>query len=287
MAGSSCTPAPVKPPERHNFKLKYAPHFGMFEYHAGKDPLDQLQFMADAGFRALEDNGMKNRKTDLQEKIASRMTKLGMEMGVFVGHTIYWSEPNLAGGAPDLLEEFLTEIRESVNVARRVNARWMTVVPGHVDLRKDREYQTRNVTEALKRAAGILEPHDLVMVLEPLNFRDHPGLYLKKIAQAYQICQAVGSPSCKILNDLYHQQIQEGNLIPNIDLAWEEIAYFQVGDNPGRKEPTTGEINYRNVFRHIHGKGYTGIIGMEHGNSKPGKEGELALIEAYAEVDSF
>ena len=72
-----------------------------------------------------------------------------------------------------------------------------------------------------------------------------------------------------------------------MDLAWEEIAYFQVGDNPGRKEPTTGEINYTNVFRHPHKKGYTGIIGMEHGNSKKGKEGELALIEAYATVDNF
>ena len=80
-----------------------------------------------------------------------------------------------------------------------------------------------------------------------------------------RICRAVGSPSCKILNDLYHQQITEGNLIPNIDAAWEEIAYFQIGDNPGRKEPTTGEINYLNIFRHLHAKGYTGILGMEHG----------------------
>ena len=163
----------------------------------------------------------------------------------------------------------------------------MTVVPGCVDLQKDMGYQTRNVIDALKQASEILEPHKLTMVLEPLNFRDHPGLFLNKIPQAYQICQAVGSPSCKILDDLYHQQIHEGNLIPNIDLAWEEIGYFQVGDNPGRKEPTTGEINYLNVFRHIHGKGFTGIVGMEHGISKPGKEGEIALIEAYAAVDSF
>ena len=109
------------------------------------------------------------------------------------------------------------------------------------------------------------------MVLEPLNpWRDHPGLFLTKVPQAYMICQAVGSPSCKILFDIYHQQITEGNLIPNIDRAWDEIAYFQMGDNPGRKEPTTGEINYKNVFQHIHGKGYTGVMGMEHGNSKPG-----------------
>ncbi len=141
--------------------------------------------------------------------------------------------------------------------------------------------------ESLKQAAAILEPHGLVMVLEPLNFFNHPGLFLEKIPQAYEICRAVDSPACKILDDLYHQQITEGNLIPNIDAAWDEIAYFQIGDNPGRNEPTTGEINYRNVFRHIHGKGFTGILGMEHGNSRPGAEGEMAVIQAYREVDDF
>ncbi len=273
--------------EKHNFNLKYAPHFGMFKNSAGEDLLDQLQFMADAGFRAMEDNGMKSREVVMQEKIAARMANLGMEMGVFVAHTIYWREPNLASGDQEKLDEFLSEIRESVEVAQRVNAKWMTVVPGHVDLRKDAGYQTSNIIEALKRASEILEPHGLVMVLEPLNFRDHPGLFLKTIPQAYQICQAVGSPACKILDDLYHQQIQAGNLIPNIDLAWEEIAYFQIGDNPGRKEPTTGEVNYMNVFRHIHEKGFSGILGMEHGNSISGRAGEEAVIKAYASVDDF
>jgi hydroxypyruvate isomerase len=123
------------------------------------------------------------------------------------------------------------------------------------------------------------------MVLEPLNPRNHPGLFLKGIPQAFQICKAVDSPSCKILDDLYHQQITEGNLIPNIDAAWDEIAYFQIGDNPGRKEPTTGEINYLNVFRHIKAKGFDGILGMEHGNSQPEAAGEIAVIEAYRAVD--
>ena len=125
------------------------------------------------------------------------------------------------------------------------------------------------------------------MVLEPLNPWNHPGLFLTKIPQAYQICRAVGSPSCKILDDLYHQQITEGNLIPNIDRAWDQIAYFQVGDNPGRNEPTTGEINYRNVFRHIHGKDFDGLVGMEHGNAQAGKAGEQAVIDAYMTCDNF
>jgi len=275
------------PIKKNNFKLKYAPHFGMFENTAGEDLLDQLQFIADSGFRAFEDNGMKGREISMQEKIASKMVNLNLEMGVFVAHEIYWTEPNITSGDKELLEKFLKEVRESVDVARRVNARWMTVVPGFVDLRKDMGYQTSNVINALKRASEILEPHNLVMVLEPLNFRDHPGLFLNKMSQAYQICQAVNSPACKILDDLYHQQVHEGNLIPNIDLAWQEIGYFQMGDNPGRNEPTSGEINYKNVFKHIFDKGYTGILGMEHGNSKEGKEGELALMNAYAEVDNF
>ena len=278
---------PESAPNQHIFNLKYAPHFGMFRHSAGEDLLDQLQFMADRGFTAMEDNGMKGREVAMQEKIASKMANLGLEMGVFVAHTIYWTEPNLTSGDQEKLDQFLKEIRESVEVARRVNAKWMTVVPGFVDLRQDPGYQTSNVVNALRKASDILEPHGLVMVLEPLNFRDHPGLFLKTVPQSYEICRAVDSPSCKILDDLYHMQIQEGNLIPNIDRAWDEIAYFQTGDNPGRKEPTTGEINYLNVFKHIHEKGFTGIVGMEHGNSIAGKEGEEALIKAYVSVDQF
>ncbi|MBO2544656.1 TIM barrel protein [Salegentibacter sp. BDJ18] len=270
-----------------NFNLDYAPHLGMFSSHAGEDPIDQLNFMADQGFKAFEDNGMKGRTLGLQEEMAATMAKRNIRMGVFVAHTIYWTKPNLASGDKDLQNEFLKEIRESVEVAKRVNAKWMTVVPGYVDQRQNKQYQTANVIESLKRAADILEPHDLTMVLEPLNFRDHPGLFLSESPQAYQICKAVNSPSCKILFDIYHQQIQEGNLIPNIEAGWDEIAYFQVGDNPGRNEPTTGEINYRNVFKYIHSKGFDGIVGMEHGNSLQGKKGEIAVIEAYKQSDDF
>ncbi len=270
------------------FNLNYAPHFGMFEKSAGKDLLGQIQFMHDHGFRSLEDNGMKERSSSDQNAIAKQMSRLGMTMGVFVAHKIYWEEPNLTSGDEALRDEFIKNVEESVEVAKRVNATWMTVVPGFVDLRKEMGYQTANLVEALRRARDILEPHGLVMVIEPLNWwANHAGQFLTKIPQAYEICRAVDSPSCKILFDIYHQQISEGNLIPNIDMAWEEIAYFQIGDNPGRNEPTTGEINYRNVFRHIRDKGYNGILGMEHGNSKPGSAGEMAVIEAYRKVDAF
>ena len=270
------------------FQLNYAPHFGMFKNNAGADLLDQIQFMHDQGFRSLEDNGMKGRSKQVQNNIEKKMKRLGMDMGVFVGHKIYWREPNLTSGDKSLQDEFVKNIKESVEVAKRVNATWMTVVPGHVDIKKEMAYQTANVVEALRRACDVLEPHNLVMVLEPLNWwSNHAGQFLSELPQTYQICRAVNSPSCKILFDIYHQQISEGNLIPNINKSWKEIAYFQIGDNPGRKEPTTGEINYYNVFKHIHSKGYKGILGMEHGNSQKGKAGEIQVIKAYREVDSF
>ncbi|MEH6679717.1 MAG: TIM barrel protein [Sediminicola sp.] len=273
--------------DKHTFNLKYAPHLGMFQKHAGEDPIAQLHFMADQGFTALEDNGMMGRDLQLQQKMADTMKERGIGMGVFVAHTIYWKEPNLTSGNKEKRQEFLWEIKAAVEVAKRVNAKWVTVVPGHVDMGLRMGYQTANVVESLKQAAAILEPHGIVMVLEPLNFYNHPGLFLTDSPQAYEICKAVDSPSCKILFDIYHQQIQEGNLIPNMEASWDEIAYIQIGDNPGRNEPTTGEINYKNVFKYIHGKGYKGILGMEHGNSRPDKAGEQAVIDAYKEVDNF
>lgn len=273
--------------EPYDYQMKYAPHLGMFKHHAGEDPIDQLNFMADMGFKAFEDNGMKGRDVALQEKMAKTMSDRGLEMGVFVAHEIYWREPNLANGDEVLRDKFLKEIGESVEVAKRVNATWMTVVPGFKDLKKDMGFQTSNVMETLKRASDILEPHGLVMVLEPLNRYNHPGMFLSGSPQAHALCKGVGSPSCKILFDIYHQQITEGNIIPNIDAAWDEIAYFQIGDNPGRKEPTTGEINYLNIFKHIQKKGFEGILGMEHGNAQSGKEGEAALMKAYQSVDQF
>ena len=270
------------------FNLNYAPHFGMFKQNAGDDFIDQLQFMHDHGFRSLEDNGMKGRSIQEQNNIGKKMSQLKMTMGVFVAHKIYWREPNLTSGDKALHDEFVQNVKDSVEVAKRVNATWMTVVPGHVDLGLEMAYQTANVVEALRRASEVLEPHGLVMVLEPLNWwANHAGQFLTEIPQAYEICRAVDSPSCKILFDIYHQQITEGNLIPNIDKSWLEIEYFQIGDNPGRKEPTTGEINYLNVFKHIYSKGYKGVMGMEHGNSKAGKGGEIAVIEAYRSVDNF
>ena len=269
------------------FQLQYAPHFNMFRQSAGEDFVDQLKFAADHGFTAWEDNGLKQRSVEDQNRIAKTMDELGMQMGVFVA-TATFAEVTFAGDNQATRDAVLKDVRDSIEVAKRVNATWMTVVLGRYDEKLAWDYQTANAVELLRRCCDILEPHGLVMVLEPLNrHTNHPGVFLAESPHAYAICKAVNSPSCKILFDIYHQQITEGNLLPNIDRCWDEAPYFQIGDNPGRKEPGTGEINYRNIFKHIHGKGFKGVLGMEHGNSQPGREGEMAVIKAYREADQF
>ncbi|TFG76908.1 MAG: xylose isomerase [Flavobacteriales bacterium] len=270
---------------KHQFNLNYAPHFGMFKEHAGEDPIAQIDFMADQGFTAFEDNGMMGRDVAMQTKIGETLARHNMTMGVFVIDKGGNMANTLAAGKQEYVDIFLEGCKKAVEVAKRVNAKWMTVVPGGFERNLPIGIQNANVIEALRKGAEILEPHGLVMVLEPLS--DSPDLYLRTSEQTYLICKGVNSPSCKILYDIYHMQKNEGHLIHNMDLAWDEIAYIQIGDNPGRKEPTTGEINYKNVFKFIHGKGFQGVLGMEHGNSMTGKTGELAVIDAYKEVDSF
>lgn len=276
---------------KHEFKLNYAPHFNMFKNLGGTDPIDQLKFAADQGFSAWEDNQMKKKPVDLQKKIAATMESLNMKMGVFVAHGSI-GQTSFVKKDKAVWDSVLQDIKDSIEVAKRVNAKWMTVVPGSIDENgRDRlamGYQTANAVELLRRCSDLFEPHGMVMVLEPLNwFANHGGVFLQGSPQAYSICKAVNSPACKILFDVYHQQITEGNLIPNIEKCWDEIGYFQAGDNPGRKEPGTGEINYRNVFKYIHSRGFDGVIGMEHGNSVKGPDGENKVIAAYVDADSF
>ena len=268
------------------FKLKYAPSIGAFEGHAGKSPIDQIKFMADQGFPAWFDNGLMNRPAADQEALARESARLGMTIGPFVAYADFKVE-SFVGRDPAIREMLAGRFKTAIETSKRTGCPWTLVVPGRYNQNVDRDYQTANVVENLRWAAGLCEPANLVIVLEPLNPKDHPGLFLTKMAQAYLICKAVASPSCKILGDMYHQQITEGNIIPNIDACWDELASFHIGDSPGRREPGTGEMNYRNIFRHIHGKGYQGVLCCEHGRSKPGLEGEKAFIEAYRAADAF
>lgn len=267
------------------FRMKFAPAFGIFKETGGDSLIDQIKWAYDHGFRAWEYTRLKDRSKSEQEQISREIQKLGMEFGQFVG-TLTFKDVTFAGRDDALREKVLDDVRASVEVAKRMNTKFVHNVLGCADPKLQWDFQMANAIELLKRVAEIYEPHGVVSVMETMNHKiNHPEMFLHRIPQAYAIAKAVSSPSIKLLVDIYHVQIEEGNLIPTIDYAWDEIAYFQVGDTPGRKEPGTGEINYKNVFQHIYDKGYRGFAGLEHGVSGTGKEGNLAVVKAYRKVD--
>ena len=274
-------------PATEPFKLKYAPYFGMFEEHAGKGLAENIKFCHDMGFRAMFDNGLIDRPVGDQEKIAKEMQKLGMELGPFVLYADF-SKTSFVLNDQSVRDMLAKKMKDGVELAKRTGAKWALMVPGRYDERLHRDIQTANVIDNLRFCCDQIENTGLTIVIEPLNtLHDHPGLFLNGIPQAYAICRGVNRPSCKIVDDLYHQQITEGNLVPNIDATYSEIAAFHLGDNPGRNEPTTGEINFKNVFKFLHSKNYQGTLCMEHGRSEKSKEGEARVIQAYRECDSY
>jgi hydroxypyruvate isomerase len=269
------------------FSLKYAPHEGSFKSRGGR--LEQIAFAADQGFTAWEDNEAATRSVADQSAMARALQQRGMTMGVFVASMPRWSDfrPLLGGNDDADRERFLADIRSSVDVAKRLNSKHMTIVTGFMDRKLPVDIQTARVIDVLRRAADIYEPHGLVMVMEPLNtLVNHPGVFMSTVPQGYAMARAVNSPAIKVLADLYHEQIQAGNLINTLDSCWDEIAYVQFGDNPGRKEPGSGEINYRNIVRWLRAKKFAGVIGMEHGNSVEGRAGEERLVAAYRAIDA-
>lgn len=267
------------------FRMKFSPDFNIFKELGGVDLADQIKWGYDQGFRAWENTFLIRRPVEEQEKISKTVQQLGMEFGQFVG-TMTFKDVTFAGRDQALRDNVLKEVKASVEVAKRMNTRYIHNVLGMSDPKLPWDFQMANAIELLKRCAEIYEPHGIIMVMETMNHKiNHPGMFLHSIPQAYAMAKAVASPSVKMLFDFYHVQIQEGNILPTLDYAWDEIAYLQIGDTPGRKEPTSGEINYVNVLQHVWNKGYRGFMGMEHGISKPGKEGELAALAAYRSID--
>ena len=269
------------------FSLGYAPHEGSFASRGGL--IEQIAFAADQGFRAWEDNEARKRPIEQQNAMAKALADRGMTMGVFVASMPKWADfrPLLGGNDDAEREAFLADITTSVEIAKRLNAKHMTVVTGFMDRRVPEAIQTARVIDVMRRAGDIVAPHGLVLVMEPLNTRtNHPGVYMRSIAEGYAVARGANSPGVKILADLYHEQVQSGNLIPVMEACWSEIGYLQFGDNPGRKEPGTGEINYANIVRWLRARSYRGVIGMEHGNSIADRAGEERLVAAYRAIDA-
>ncbi|HEV8000387.1 MAG TPA: TIM barrel protein [Planctomycetaceae bacterium] len=268
-----------------SFSRDYAPQLGMFRHHAGIDPIDQIHFLADQGFRSIEDTGLRGKSPALQTQIRSALARRGMSLACFTGLANF-GRPTFASKRRDLQLDVLRELRLAIDAADRVGGRSLSVVPGQCDAATSPADQRRSAVELLQRCADLCEPRGIVLLLEPV---DHgPGrsrLFLRSAQQAAALCRAVKRPSCRVLIDVY-QQAASGQDVPRMLVELRDVlGHVQLGDFPGRKEPGTGELDFERLLATLDAIGYRGALGMEHGSAIAGLAGERAVIDAYLALD--
>lgn len=175
---------------------------------------------------------------------------------------------------------FLKHFDGVVAAADTLDCRTVIVTVGQQLPDVGREQQHAAIVTALAALAPRALQNGITIVVEPLNILiNHKGYFLSTSEESFLIIDEVSSPAIKVLFDVYHQQITEGNLINNITTYFDKIGHFHVADNPGRHEPGTGEINYSNVLRAIDGRGYAGFIGLEY---RPMADADASLQQTKA-----
>ncbi len=242
----------------------------------------QMQKVSEAGYQGFE---FGNWRAQNAREITSLKHKLGLECACIVGNR----GVNPKGmGLCDPAERaaFLTEIRASMEAAMRFETTRLVVLSGNRVPGMPRERQHGSIVEGLKRAQDVVAPHGITLIVEVVNTlapveplhpqENHLDYYLDHAHEAFQIVDEVSSPFVKVLFDIYHVQIMEGNLIETIRRNIARIGHFHVGDVPGRHEPGTGEINYANVFKAIRDLKFSGFVAMEY---VPAKDAMTTLAE--------
>jgi hydroxypyruvate isomerase len=278
-AAEATTPAVGPAP----FRLNYACELNWLEKEL-KIP-ERLDLFKEHGFRAVEYNGLLKHPPAEVEQMRKDLDARGMQFGIFVANPGGWDRAGVVD--PKQHPAFIAEIEKTIEYHKIIGNKSVTTLTGMALPGVSRSTQRRSCIEGFRKAADLLSGRPLALVVEPLNHVDHPGFFMTRADELAEVIAAVDSPNVRMLYDFYHLQVTQGNLIRDFQQYYDLIGYIQTGDVPGRKEPGTGEINYKNVFKTVHEKGYQGIIGMEHGWSVAGKDGFLRCAEAYRQADAW
>lgn len=175
---------------------------------------------------------------------------------------------------PDRIEEFKNGVDLAIKYANALNVKQLNCLSGIKPADLDEQIALDTLIDNLKYAAGKLKEHNIKLLVEPINNYDIPGFILNSTKRAIQIMDLVGSDNIFLQYDVYHAQRMEGEILGNIKKYFDRIAHIQIADNPGRNEPGTGEINYKNIFKFLNNQNYQGWVGCEY---KPEKETAVGL----------
>jgi len=232
--------------------------------------VDRIRAIKDLGLPAFEFWGYANKDIDavvaMQRKTGLAVSSISCDTG---GPLV--NATNRGNFAP--------ACEASIKVAKRLGCTTLIVTVGQEIPGVSRAEQHRSVVEGIKTVVPMVEKAGVTLVVEPLNVLvNHKGYFLATTKEGVEIVDEVGSPNVKLLYDIYHQQITEGNIIDTIRANIAKIGHFHMADVPGRHEPGTGEINYENVFKAIAETSYAGYIGLELWPTKPERDALASTI---------
>lgn len=244
------------------------------QWFRGDNVIEQLEDMAAWGFPAYE---WLTPPAEMAPRLKEASERLGVVPACILGAGGIAPGQMVLPGDHDKVER---QFRERIAIAKTMGCSRLIGLTGNERPGASHEEQTDAVIACLTRLAPIAEGEGVTLVLEALNTAvDHAGYFLRTTPQTMAILEAVGSPNVKMLFDIYHQQITEGNVIRNLRDNIGRIGHFHVADNPGRHEPGTGELNYANIFKAIDATGYEGYVALELGPSR----GTEAALQATLE----
>jgi len=253
--------------------LKFSPSLDAVLGNTGLSFADRIRASKKLGFPAFEFWSWWDKNIDEVDAVRQ---EVGIEVASFCTKFVSLVQPEKRSA-------YLEGLEQSVEVAGRLGCPFLISQTGNLLQNVPREAQHESLVQGLKASAPILEKNGVTLIVEPLNVLvDHAGYYLVESSEAFQMVSEVNSPNVKIVFDIYHQQITEGNLIPNITNNMDKIAYFHVADHPGRRDPGTGEIHYHNVLRAIKDTGFDGYVGLEYFPQMNGLESLERFLQTYA-----
>lgn len=273
-------------------RLRYAPflsfrHADDFQFRlmcGSDDPVERIAYIADLGFTALADQAIMERPGEERRRVAAELRRRDIMLSAFSLNGESSVGTLWASRGPEAEAAIRAEIEAGAAVAAEANGRLLNITSGF-DPRMPRPYQLVQFTENLKRAAPLAEKAGMVLAVEATSEQRAPNMLMPSLALAYQVVRAVDHPSVKLMVDLFHTHVADGDIVANVDRVWEEMAHIQIGDAPGRIEPGAGEINWPYVLGHLLRRGYDGLVELEFVFAQQDRAAEQRSLDLLHAID--
>jgi hydroxypyruvate isomerase len=226
---------------------------------------EKLQIAAKSGIQSVELVDEHIRWTDEQIRSMKQLAgSFGLGMDTIIA-TPSWKSRPVSMVNPDQRDNFLTDVQQAIVFAKKMDIPQIILMSGDEIPGKTHDEQYASLLEGTKRAGDLAAKANVTLIVEPLNAKvNHKGFFLTTCVEGLKLMKDVDNPHVKLLFDIYHEQVQLGNVIQTLTQAAPHVAVFHIADNPGRNDPGTGEMNYTNIYKAIQKTGYGGYICMEY-----------------------